>query len=205
MAQEKRVNGIPVGVIAAISAAVVVAGGAAAWWKWNSANSPTLPTNPNIVQPLPPPPPPVQSAPEQRAQIYWLNDTGNHLKLVPKSVTVAAAAQPKAVLEAAFQELLAGPTDAALGSTIPQGTKLRSVNIQNDGIHVDLSQEFTKGGGSASMTSRLAQVLYTATTLQPDAKVWINVEGKPLEVLGGEGLELDQPLTRKSFEGNFTL
>jgi spore germination protein GerM len=31
------------------------------------------------------------------------------------------------------------------------------------------------------------------------------VEGKPLEVLGGEGLELEQPLTRENFKKNFAL
>jgi len=50
------------------------------------------------------------------------------------------------------------------------------------------------------MSSRVAQVLYTATSLQPNAKVWIDIEGKPLEVLGGEGLLLEQPLTQESFE-----
>jgi spore germination protein GerM len=55
------------------------------------------------------------------------------------------------------------------------------------------------------MTGRVAQILYTATSLQPTAKVWIDVEGKPLETLGGEGLELKQPLTRQGFEQNFTL
>jgi len=54
------------------------------------------------------------------------------------------------------------------------------------------------------MSSRVAQVLYTATSLQPNAKVWIDIEGKPLEVLGGEGLLLEQPLTGKLRE-NFTL
>lgn len=77
--------------------------------------------------------------------------------------------------------------------------------MKQDGIHVNLSQEFTNGGGSASMTGRVAQVIYTATTLEPEAQVWIEVEGKPIETLGGEGLELQQPLTRQSFQENFTL
>jgi hypothetical protein len=29
--------------------------------------------------------------------------------------------------------------------------------------------------------------------------------GKPLEVLGGEGVELEQPLTRESFQKNYPL
>ena len=79
------------------------------------------------------------------------------------------------------------------------------MSVQQDGIHINLSQAFTTGGGSASMTGRVAQVLYTATSLKPNAKVWISVEGKPLDTLGGEGLELDQPLTRQNFKQNFTL
>ncbi len=196
--QQRR---IPLGVVAGISAAVVAAGGIGVWWAMNSQSP--LPSPVVTQQPLPSNLP-VQPAVEQTAQVYWLRDTGTNLEVVPQPLKVATN-QPNAVLEAAFNSLLAGSTDPALSSTIPQGTKLRGVKVQDDGIHVDLSEEFTSGGGSASMTGRVAQILYTATTLQPDAKVWIDVEGKQLDVLGGEGLELEQPLTRQSFQENFTL
>ena len=202
MEQRSR-RSIHSGAIAIISAAVL-AGGGAAWWLWHShtpiAQSPSIPST--IAQNSLRPSPVQQTA--QSLNIYWLKDTGKHLELVPKQVKLHAAAQ-NTVLEAAFKQLLTGPEDPLVASTIPQGTALRSVKVQQDGIHVDLSQAFTTGGGSASMTGRVAQVLYTATSLQPNAKVWIAVEGKPLNTLGGEGLELDQPLTRQNFKQNFTL
>lgn len=191
---KQRNNRIFVGAIAGMfSAAVVAAVGGATWWTLQSQYPNDTP--PPIMEP---------SLPAPKTQVYWLKDTGNKLELVPSSI-VAKSDQPNAVLEEAFNSLLAGAKDKSVSSTIPLGTKLRSVKIKNNGIHVDLSEEFTSGGGSASMTGRLAQVLYTATTLDPNAKVWIDVQGEQLDVLGGEGLELEQPLTRKSFEADFTL
>ncbi len=129
---------------------------------------------------------------------------GDRFELTPATASVSAAGQPDALLKAALEEMLKGqPNSTDLTSTIPAGTQLRQVSIQDDGVHVDLSQDFTTGGGSASMTGRLGQLIYTATTLDPKAAVWILVEGKPLEVLGGEGLMVDQPMTRESFEQNF--
>jgi spore germination protein GerM len=109
------------------------------------------------------------------------------------------------MLEAAFENLLSKPQEQVGTTAIPPGTKLLDLQVDNKGVHVNLSQEFTTGGGSASMTGRLAQVIYTATSLNSQDRVWINVEGKPLEYLGGEGLEIRQPMTRQDFEANFTL
>lgn len=202
--REQRVKRIPAGAIAAIAAGVLAAGGAGAWWAFRSTQvqTPAQVNTPNSLQPINPS---AQPAIGQTAQIYWLRDTGTNTELVPTAVSVNSN-QPSAVLEAAFEELLTGPTaNNNVTSTIPQGTQLRSLRVQNNEIYVDLSSDFTSGGGSTSMSGRLAQVVYTATSLNPDARVWINVDGQKLEYLGGEGLELDQPLTRQSIQANFPL
>lgn len=163
------------------------------------------PQTPQAFNPTPVQPKPVQQAPAKTVQVYWVKDAGDKLEVVPTKVALQQADKPDATLQAAFNSLLAGPKDATVSSEIPKGTKLRSLSVKNQGVYVDLSSEFISGGGSNSMTGRLGQVIYTATSLKPDTKVWISVEGKPLELLGGEGLEVDQPSTRQTFEKNFSL
>jgi spore germination protein GerM len=147
----------------------------------------------------------LQQTAAQTVQVYWVKEASGKFEGVPTKLGVKQAGKPDATLQAAFNSLLAGPKDASVSSEIPKGTKLRSLSVKNDGVYVDLSAEFTSGGGSNSMTGRLGQVIYTATSLKPNTKVWISVEGKPLELLGGEGLEVAQPSTRQSFDKNFPL
>jgi spore germination protein GerM len=142
---------------------------------------------------------------EQQVEIYLLKDTGTKIAVVPSKVVVKSGKNPEQILTAAFNDLLTSEKEPQLTSTIPKGTKLIKLDVKKDGIHVNLSQDFTSGGGTTSMTGRLAQILYTATSLDPKANVWIEVEGKKLEVLGGEGLELDQPLSRKKFTSDFEM
>ena len=201
MQDQQQIRRVPLGIVAGFSAALLTAGAGAAWLMRNSTvSSPTTP-----VQTASPSPKPIQAVPEEKVQVYWLNNVNNKIEVVPSAITIKDADKPSEILEGAIKSLLIGPADKAFTTTIPRGTKLRKVALEADGVRVDLSKEFTKGGGSASMTGRVAQVLYTATSLDPAAKVWIEVEGKPLEILGGEGLELDQPLTRENFKKNFAL
>ncbi|MGM3305808.1 GerMN domain-containing protein [Anabaena sp. WFMT] len=201
--QQRTNRNISSGVIAAVSSAVVAVSGGVAWITSQTPNTPT-PVNPSQSIRQPQQPLTTQPANEQTASIYWLKPKDTGVELVPQPLKIAAA-QPNQVLEKAFQALLSGPSEGTDSTTIPQGTQLLGMKVENNEVHVNLSENFTSGGGSTSMMGRVGQVVYTATTLNPDAKVFIEVNGKPLEVLGGEGVEIEQPLTRKSFNQNYPL
>ncbi|KAB8330785.1 spore germination protein [Scytonema tolypothrichoides VB-61278] len=213
MKEQQGSHRISPGIIAAISAAVIAVAGGVAFFASKPPDkniSSNPPINPPVQIPVPavtqPPASTNQLGVEQKAEVFWLQDTGSGLKLVPQTVQVKALGNsPNQILEGAFQQLLAGTTENTEITTIPPGTKLLGVKTASDGIHVNLSQEFESGGGSSSMMGRVGQVVYTATGIDKNAKVYIEVNGKPLEVLGGEGLELEQPLTRESFNKNYSL
>ncbi|MFB2833769.1 GerMN domain-containing protein [Floridanema evergladense] len=168
----------------------------------------TEPTKP-VTTPKPSPQTATTTA-ETKAQIYLLEDKNGKFQLVAHPVAIEQkTTNETAILEQSFKRLLAQSNTSSTpnqpASAIPQGTKLRSIKVDKDAITVDLSPEFTSGGGSASMTGRLGQVIYTATSLNPKAKVFLLVNGKPLDTLGGEGLEISQPITRENFQKDFPL
>jgi spore germination protein GerM len=203
MKDQQGSNRISSGVIAAVSAAVVAVGGGVAWFTSQPSNTHT-PPNPSARIDQPGQPSTRQPTNEQTPNVYWLRPTDKNVTLVPQPVRVASI-RPNQPLEAALISLLAGPTEATDSTTIPKGTKLLGLKAENDEVRVNLSEDFTTGGGSTSMMGRVGQVIYTATTLNPKAKVYIDVNGKPLDILGGEGLELQQPLTREQFQKNYPL
>ncbi len=138
-------------------------------------------------------------------QVYWLRSNQNKLTLVAKSLpsNTPSSSSPQQGLTIAMQQLLAAQPRDDLSSTIPKGTKLLNLQVRADGVHVDLSPEFRSGGGSTSMIYRVAQVIYTATSLDPNREIFLSVGGQSIDnnhPLCGEGLILQQPTTRDSPE-----
>ncbi|MGF1518418.1 MAG: GerMN domain-containing protein [Nodosilinea sp.] len=228
MDYKDKLRQIPLGIAAGLATLVLASGGSVAWFTWRALN-PTPPvaefpsidleTDPLLTVPDPTVPtqtaeqpgaqdPATQPAPvEMTGQVYWLKDDGTSFELVAQSVSVAADASPSDRVAAVFSNLLSKPGDPSQEAftTIPEQTQLLSASVDADGVHVDLSGDFETGGGSAAMIGRLGQVIYTATAFDPAAPVWISVEGKPLTLLGGEGLEVNQPMTRRNFDEGFQL
>ena len=101
---------------------------------------------------------------------------------------------------AALEVLLRGPQEPGIDTAIPPGTRLLGLSIDDGVAYVDLSSEFESGGGSLSMTIRLAQVVYTLTQFPTVEGVRFELDGRPVDVFSGEGIVLDHPVSRADYE-----
>ena len=121
----------------------------------------------------------------------------------------ARDASPTADTEAlalhAMRELVTGPTaeesEFGLGTTIPEGTHVNGVRIEGAVASVDLSEDFASGGGSLSMLLRVAQVVCTLTQFEGVDRVAFELDGEKAEAVGGEGIIVSPPVSRRDVEG----
>lgn len=165
----------------------------------------SLPESPPTTEPAPattaPSPPAATAVPTLiDVKVYFLR--GEHLAIAHRQVPSPA------ILSGALTELLAGPTSdelaAGLHSEIPAGTTLLDLNLADELATVDLSDDYDDGGGTLSMTARIAQVVFTATQFDNCDRVLFWMEGEPIEFFGGEGIVLDEPLARMHVDRAFT-
>ncbi len=117
----------------------------------------------------------------------------------PRLVSVKRNFDTKRV-ETSVRALLTGPSDQEMksgyGSEIPRGTILLAVRRSEDEVEVDLSRRFSAGGGITSLEARLEQLSRTLKDADPDHNVFLSVEGKRLALIGGEGIEVKQPINK---------
>lgn len=158
--------------------------------------TPTIP-DPTSAATVTPTEPPAAASPtevdELTLNVYFIRDehlTVGH-RVIPHTLAVGTAA---------MEALLAGPSayEADLGFTseIPEGSELLGLEIENAIATVNLSAEFESGGGSFSMSGRLAQVIYTLTQFPTVDEVEFLLEGEPVDVFSGEGIVIDGPAGR---------
>ncbi|MGB3758389.1 MAG: GerMN domain-containing protein [Rivularia sp. (in: cyanobacteria)] len=145
---------------------------------------------------------------ELQPKAYLLQVEGEKISLVPQPVVIEKGDNKKTALTKALNHLFDTAQNNQFTSTIPPGTKLLGLRIDEKGIHINLSDEFRYGGGSTSMIYRVAQVLYTASSIEESANVYLSIQGELLNdenPLGGEGLILAEPLTRQAFVKDFSI
>ncbi len=133
---------------------------------------------------------------------YFLGSFSDNAGLTP---VLREVPKTQAVGAAAMNALLDGPNESELGArpamytAIPEGTRLLGLRIEGGIATVNLSREFESGGGSASVLGRLAQVVFTLTQFPTVHGVRFELDGEPVEVFGGEGMVLSEPVGRDDY------
>jgi spore germination protein GerM len=110
-----------------------------------------------------------------------------------------------APLTATLGALLQGPTttevNQGLISLISPQTRLNSVYIKGATAYIDFNEAFRFNSlGKEGMIAELKQVVYTATEFPTVKAVQILVEGEVSKYMGPEGVAIDKPLGRDSFQ-----
>ncbi len=86
-----------------------------------------------------------------------------------------------AVATAAINELLIGPysteVEAGYFSTLPLGSKLNSLKIENGVAYADFNQQTQSGGGSTSMILRRSQITQTLKQFSTIKSVVLSIDG----------------------------
>ncbi|MBR1753523.1 GerMN domain-containing protein [bacterium] len=169
-----------------------------------------MPSNPVEITPAPQEPQ-KQTEPDQPAQpveketvsIYFIGQNSKKedvYKIVKRDYDEERDGKK---LDFAIHELLKGPSakESALGiyTEIPKETKLRAISNLNGKKYIDLSVDFEQGGGTDGLYKRLYQLIKTINKNTTE-DVYLKIEGREVDVIGGEGIMLSQPLNSRSLD-----
>lgn len=104
----------------------------------------------------------------------------------------------------AIDSLIMGPKPdekiRGVYSEIPFGTRVISITERTEGIIINLSSDFETGGGTDSIYKRIYQLIKTVKR-NTESPVYLYIEGRKADFIGGEGIMLNQPLNENSLDG----
>lgn len=157
----------------------------------------------DIQQPQTDPQPQQEPVLQEKVSVYFIGQNSSKedvYKIVQRDYD---AEKDGTKLDYAINLLLKGPSakESAQGiySEIPKGTKLRSISKVNGKLYIDLNDDFEQGGGTDGLYKRLYQLIKTVNQ-NTNENVYLKIEGREVDVIGGEGIMLQQPLNPHSLD-----
>ena len=141
--------------------------------------------------------------PKTYVTVYFLgmdkNDTGI-FKKVQRELP-----QGQSKLKFALNQLVSGPSPyekkVGVYSEIPKNVKILGIVESQNKIIINVSGNIQTGGGADSIYSRMKQFIKTTLANSPKKPIYLYIDGKQAEVLGGEGIMISQPLNENSLDG----
>lgn len=144
-----------------------------------------------------------ENVPKSYVSVYFIGQNANKEEVYKIVKREYSAKTNGTKLRFSIENLLKGPNEKekakGIYSEIPQGTKLISLEETPNKIVINLSGDFEQGGGTDGLYKRLYQLIKTSnknTTLD----VYLYINGKQANVIGGEGIMINQPLNTKSLD-----
>ncbi len=161
-----------------------------------TTNPPTTPTTQLVV------------APTNLAVAPWffIDEDGQPARTGPFLLPIhREIAYTRAVGRVSLEQLFAGPTAGELNSvpgistSIPSGVKVLGLTIKEGIATVDLSSEFEGTDDSAVVAQRMAQVVFTLTSIPHVTEVLFRQDGKPIPAQTGQGELVTRPVMKADY------
>lgn len=133
-------------------------------------------------------------APEKTIAVYFGSVDGLGLTRENRRIRKGTAEEE---LKEALEALVKGPADKDLGSTLPDGTKIRGIQLQGHTAIIDFSPELSANhpGGSSGEIQTVYSIVNTVALNFPQFKnVQLLVDGKKMETIAGH-IDISRPLT----------
>lgn len=149
-----------------------------------------------------------EQEPEQKIEkvfvnVFFIGQNENHEEVYKAAKREYNSDIDGSKLKFAINALINGPksTERAKGvyTEIPSGTNVIYVKEFPDKAIVNLSGEFSVGGGTDSLYKRLYQLIKTVRH-NSQVPVYLYIDGQRADVIGGEGIMLSQPLSDRSLD-----
>lgn len=142
---------------------------------------------------------PVPDETGRSVAIYYVTPESDALGKWSVSLSPNASGTDSAAFYATAQ-VLAGPPAERHAVRFPSGTIVRSVHVSDTTATVDLGGAVASPqSGSYGESGEFKALVWTLTSLSGITAVRVKVDGARVSTLPGGHLELDEPLTRKSF------
>jgi spore germination protein GerM len=163
---------------AAIVGVLVIVVALGAWWfLGHRASTPTLP--PTVT-------------------VYYPKLDGT--TLVPWSISLGPAGDRASVAFYVAVQTVAGPPSGVDAVRFPNGTRVRSVELDGRTAVVDLAGGIERPAeGSFTEAAVFKALVYSMTELPGIDAVRIRIGGRTVATVPGGHVEIDEPLTRRSF------
>ncbi len=136
---------------------------------------------------------PVLTAENSREIIlFFANSEGKKLKKEMRNIL-----KSESLAQSTIKQLIKGPTDDSLVSTIPKGTALRSIKIADGLCTVDFNSQLTANftGGLEQEMLTVYSIVNTLTQFSSIQEVQILIDGETRQTMAGH-VNINQPLQR---------